>query len=105
MADIVKITVDKNEASFIVNCGDPGFAKNLSDKVYGLWKKFNENGKKRGTYTHEMAACGDLLACVPCNENLLLWFDVQTDCEHDKKVDTICDFVRRCATELYLSIG
>ena len=105
MADIVKITADKKEASFIVNCGDPGFAKNLSDKIYRFWEKINENGKERGSYAREMAACGDLLTCVPCNENLLLWFDVQTDRDHDKKVDTICDFVRRCATELYLSIG
>lgn len=110
MTDIVKITADKDEASFVVKCGDSGFAKGLSGKIRGLWEKISENGKERGSYAYEMKTCGDLLACVPCNESLLLWFDVRKDDGHDKKVDShdkkvdmIYDFVKRCATELYLS--
>ena len=103
MTDIVKITTDKDEASFVVKCGDSGFAKGLSGKIRGLWEKISENGKERGSYAYEMKTCGDLLACVPCNESLLLWFDVRKDDGHDKKVDMIYDFVKRCATELYLS--
>ena len=103
MTDIVKITADKDEASFVVKCRDSGFAKNLSDKIRGLWEKISENGKERGTYAYEMKTCGDLSACVPCNENLLLRFDVWKDGGHDRKVDRIYDFVKRCATELYLS--
>ena len=103
MADIVKITADKDEASFVVKCRDSGFAKNLSCKIRGFWEKINENGKERGSYAYEMKTCGVLSACVPCNESLLLWFDVRKDDGHDKKVDRIYDFVKRCATELYLS--
>lgn len=104
MADIVKIIADKDEASFVVKCRDSGFAKGLSGKIRGLWEKISENGKERGSYAYEMKTCGVLSACVPCNENLLLWFDVRKDDGHDKKVDRIYDFVKRCATELYLSI-
>ena len=103
MTDIVKITADKDEASFVVKCRDSGFAKSLSGKIRGLWEKISENGKERGSYAYEMKTCGDLSACVPCNENLLLRFDVGKDGGHDRKVGRIYDFVRRCATELYLS--
>lgn len=103
MTDIVKITADKDEASFVVKCRDSGFAKSLSSKIRGLWEKIGENGGERGTYAYEMKTCGDLSACVPCNENLLLRFDVGKDGGHDRKVDRIYDFVKRCATELYLS--
>ena len=103
MTDIVKITADKDEASFVVKCRDSGFAKSLSGKIRGLWEKISENGKERGSYAYEMKTCGDLSACVPCNENLLLRFDVGKDGGHDRKVDRIYDFVKRCATELYLS--
>lgn len=103
MTDIVKITADKDEASFVVKCRDSGFVKSLSDKIRGLWEKISENGKERGTYAYEMKTCGVLLACVPCNENLLLRFDIGKDGGHDRKVDRIYGFVKRCATELYLS--
>ena len=103
MTDIVKITANKDEASFVVKCRDSGFVKSLSDKIRGLWEKISENGKERGSYAYEMKTCGDLSACVPCNENLLLRFDVGKDGGHDRKVGRIYDFVKRCATELYLS--
>ena len=103
MTDIVKITADKDEASFVVKCRDSGFAKNLSCKIRGLWEKINENGKERRSYAHEMKTCGDLSACVPCNEDLQLRFDVRKDDWHDRKVDRIYGFVKRCATELYLA--
>ena len=103
MTDIVKITADKDEASFVVKCRDSGFVKSLSDKIRGLWEKISENGKERGSYAYEMKTCGDLSACVPCNENLLLRFDVGKDGGHDRKVGRIYDFVKRCATELYLA--
>ena len=103
MTDIVKITADKNEASFVVKCRDSGFAKSLSGKIRGLWEKIGENGGERGSYAHEMKTCGDLSTCVPCNEDLLLQFDVRKDDWHDRKVDRIYDFVKRCATELYLA--
>ena len=103
MADILKITADKDEASFVVKCRDSGFAKNLSCKIRGLWEKINENGKERGSYAYEMKTCGVLSACVPCNESLLLRFDVRKDDWHGKKVDRIYDFVKRCAIELYMS--
>ena len=103
MTDSVKITTDKDEASFVMKCRDSGFAKSLSGKIRGLWEKFGENGGERGSYAHEMKTCGDLSACVPCNEDLLLRFDVRKDDWHDRKVDRIYDFVKRCATELYLT--
>ena len=103
MTDIVKITTDKDEASFVMKCRDSGFAKSLSGKIRGLWEKFGENGGERGSYAHEMKTCGDLSACVPCNEDLLLRFDVRKDDWHDRKVDRIYGFVKRCATELYLA--
>ena len=103
MTDIVKIAADKDEASFVVKCRDSGFAKSLSGKIRGLWEKISENGKERGSYAYEMKTCGDLSACVQCNENLLLRFDVGKDGGHDRKVGRIYDFVKRCATELYLA--
>ena len=103
MTDIVKITADKDEGSFVVKCRDSAFAKSLSGKIRGLWEKIGENGGEQGSYSHEMKTCGDLSACVPCNENLLLRFDVRKDDWHDRKVDRIYGFVKRCATELYLA--
>lgn len=103
MTNVVEITKDKSEASFIVKCKDSVFAKNLSRKIYGLWEKCIENGKEPGTYAHDMYMCGDLLTCVPCNENLLLWFDVRVNDERDQKIDMLHEFIKRCATEQYLS--
>lgn len=103
MTSIVKIIKDKDEASFIVKCKDSVFAKNLSAKIYDLWEKVIENGKKPGSYAHDLYVCGDLLTCVPCNENLLLWFDVRVDDVRDQKIDRLHEFIKRCATSQYLS--
>lgn len=103
MTNVVEIIKDKNEASFIVKCKDSVFAKNLSTKIYNLWEKIIENGNVPGTYAHDLYMCGDLLTCVPCNENLLLWFDVLVNDERGQKLDRLYEFIKRCATEQYLS--
>ena len=103
MTSIVKIIKDKDEASFIAKCKDSVFAKNLSAKICDLREKVIENGKKPGSYAHDLYVCGDLLACVPCNENLLLWFDVRVNDECTMKLNRLHEFIKRCAISQYLS--
>ena len=100
MTNTTDIIINKTESSFIVKCKDSNFAKELSRKIYSHWDKAMENCKEPGTYAHDLIYSGDLLTCVPCNENLLLWFDIRWGEGYEQKFNLIHEFIKTCISEL-----
>lgn len=94
-----EIIVDKKHNTFMVQCGTQDMAETMFRKIADLWDLAMEHYRETGTYAYDLVHSGDMLANVPCNGTLMLWFDINMDCDHDQKFDTILKFIKQCTAE------
>ena len=94
-----EIIADKKHNTFMVKCETQDMAELMFRKIADLWDLAMEHYREVGTYAYDLIHAGDMLANVPCNGTLMLWFDINMDSDHDKKFDTILDFIKRCTAE------
>lgn len=94
-----EIIADKKHNTFMVQCKTQDMAETMYRKIADLWELAMEDHNKYGTYAYDLTHSGDLLANVPCNGTLMLWFDINLGNGHDKKFDTILKFIKQCTAE------
>lgn len=94
-----EIIADKKHNTFMVQCNTQDMAETMYRKIADLWELAMEDHNKYGTYAYDLTHSGDLLANVPCNGTLMLWFDINLGNGHDKKFDTILKFIKQCTAE------
>ena len=99
MFNTLEIIADKKHNTFMVQCKVQSLAETIYRKIADLWELAMECYTEVGTYAYNLTHSGDLLANVPCNGTLMLWFDINMSEDHDKKFDTILDFIKRCTAE------
>ena len=99
MYNTLEIIADKKHNTFMVQCVVQSLAEVMFRKIADLWDLAMEHYSERGTYAYDLVHSGDMLANVPCNGTLMLWFDINMDSEHDKKFDTIHKFIKQCTSE------
>lgn len=99
MFNTLEIIADKKHNTFMVQCKVQSLAESIYRKIADLWELAMECYTEVGTYAYDLTHAGDLLANVPCNGTLMLWFDINMGNEHDKKFDTILKFIKQCTAE------
>jgi hypothetical protein len=99
MYNTLEIIADKKHNTFMVQCKVQSLAETMFRKIADLWDLAMEYYSETETYAYDLTHAGDLLANVPCNGTLMLWFDINMGDEHDKKFDTILKFIKQCTAE------
>ncbi|MBO7694341.1 MAG: hypothetical protein J6T10_17145 [Methanobrevibacter sp.] len=99
MFNTLEIVEDKKHNTFMVQCKVQSLAETMFRKIADLWELAMECYSEIGTYAYDLTHAGDLLANVPCNGTLMLWFDINMDSNHDKNYGIILDFIKRCTAE------
>ena len=94
-----EIIADKKHNTFMVQCNTQDMAETMYRKIADLWELAMEDHNKYGTYAYDLTHSGDLLANVPCNGTLMLWFDINLGNGHDQKFDIIHKFIKQCTAE------
>lgn len=96
---MVETVADKKENTFMVRCGNETLAKAVARHIAETWDKVLENWKEPGTYANDLVRSGDLLACVPCTDTVMVWFDINTGDGHEEKFERIHKFVDTAVVE------
>ena len=99
MFNTLEIIADKKHNTFMVQCKVQSLAENIYRKIADLWELAMEHYGEVGTYAYDLTHAGDLLANVPCNGTLMLWFDINLGNGHEQKFDTIHKFIKQCTAE------
>lgn len=99
MYNTLEIIADKKHNTFMVQCKVQSLAESIYRKIADLWELAMEHYSEVGTYAYDLTHAGDLLANVPCNGTLMLWFDINLGNGHDQKFDTILKFIKQCTAE------
>lgn len=99
MFNTLEIIADKKHNTFMVQCVTQDLAETIYRKIADLWDLAMECYDEVGTYAYDLTHSGDLLANVPCNGTLMLWFDINLGNGHDQKFDTIHKFIKQCTAE------
>ena len=99
MFNTLEIIADKKHNTFMVQCKTQDLAESIYRKIADLWELAMEHYDDAGTYAYNLTHSGDLLANVPCNGTLMLWFDIHMGNGHDQKFDTILKFIKQCTAE------
>ena len=99
MFNTLEIIADKKHNTFMVQCETQDLAESIYRKIADLWELAMEHYREVGTYAYDLTHAGDLLANVPCNGTLMLWFDINLGNGHDQKFDTILKFIKQCTAE------
>lgn len=99
MFNTLEIIADKKHNTFMVQCLTQSLAETMFRKIEDLWDLATEHYRDIGTYAYNLVHSGDMLANVPCNGTLMLWFDINMDSDHDRKFDTIHKFIKQCTSE------
>ena len=99
MFNTLVIIADKKHNTFMVQCETQDLAKRMFRKIADLWDLAMEHYDEVGTYAYDLTHAGDLLANVPCNGTLMLWFDITMNSDHEQKFDTIHKFIKQCTAE------
>ena len=99
MFNTLEIIADKKHNTFMVQCKVQSLAESIYRKIADLWELAMECYSEVGTYAYDLTHAGYLLANVPCNGTLMLWFDINMGNEHDKKFDIIFKFIKQCTAE------
>ena len=94
-----EIIADKKHNTFMVQCETQDMAETMYRKIADLWELAMEHHSEIGTYAYDLTHSGDMLANVPCNGTLMLWFGINMGCGHDQKFDTILKFIKQCTAE------
>ena len=99
MFNTLEIIADKKHNTFMVKCVVQSLAETMYRKIADLWELAMEHYSEYGTYAYDLTHSGDLLANVPCDGTLMLWFDINLGNGHDQKFDTIHKFIKQCTAE------
>jgi len=99
MFNTLVIIADKKHNTFMVQCETQDLAECMFRKIADLWDLAMEHYDEVGTYAYDLTHAGDLLANVPCNGTLMLWFDINMGNGHDQKFDAIHKFIKQCTAE------
>ena len=99
MFNTLEIIADKKHNTFMVQCETQDLAETMFRKIADLWDLAMEHYDEVGTYAYDLTHSGDMLANVPCNGTLMLWFDINLGNGHDQKFDTILKFIKQCTAE------
>lgn len=99
MYNTLDIIADKKHNTFMVQCKVQSLAEAMFRKIADLWDLAMEHYNEVGTYAYDLTHSGDMLANVPCNGTLMLWFDINMNSDHDKNFDTIHKFIKQCTAE------
>ena len=94
------IIEDRKHNTFMVQCETQDFAERMFEKITELWDLAMEHYGEAGTYAYDLTHSADLLANVPCNGTLMLWFDIDMGDDHDRMFDTVLKFIEQCFAEV-----
>lgn len=99
MFNTLEIIADKKHNTFMVQCKVQSLAESIYQKIADLWDLAMEYYDEVGTYAYDLTHAGDLLANVPCDGTLMLWFDINMGSDHEQKFDIIHKFIKQCTAE------